>query len=429
MQIDLTPFIKPNQTVAVALSGGSDSMALLYYMLSVKEKYPFNLVAINVEHGIRGNSSLSDTEFVKSVCDKLAVPLYCYSVDCLTYAKEHKLSVEQAARIKRYDCFCNLLDSDKCDLIATAHHAKDNLESVLFNLFRGTGLKGLTGVNAIVNGKIIRPFVTVEKSEIDEYVTANAIPFVTDETNAETDYTRNAIRLNVLPQIEKLFPDAQKCVSRLSQTVALESDYVESMAKTVCEFTDGTFKIDVNAHPALISRAVVMGLKALGVERDWEKIHVDSTLSLIEKSNGAKINLLRGVIAVREYDKITLYRNSIDEKVQTPFSIESINFKNQTLSIDRVNGDVNLKSGLFADLDKIPQTAVIRTRRQGDTFTKFGGGTKSLNDYFTDAKIPARLRDEIPLLASESTIYVIFGYAVSDKVKVESSTENIIKFN
>ena len=134
MQVDLKNFIKPNQTVAVALSGGSDSMALLHYMLNQKEKFPFNVVSINVEHGIRGENSIFDTNFVKSYCNKNNIPLVCYSVDSVNHAKEKKLSIEQSARVLRYECFYKAIESGVCDLVATAHHQSDNVETILFNL-------------------------------------------------------------------------------------------------------------------------------------------------------------------------------------------------------------------------------------------------------------------------------------------------------
>ena len=146
MNTNLSNLINKGETVAVALSGGSDSMALLYYMLSQAEKFQFNLVAINVEHGIRGEESVSDSQFVSRQCNALGVPLMSYSINCIEEAKKQKLSLEQVARKLRYECFYDALSKGKCDKIATAHHLDDSVESVLFNLFRGTGIKGLSGI-------------------------------------------------------------------------------------------------------------------------------------------------------------------------------------------------------------------------------------------------------------------------------------------
>jgi len=191
MQINLGEFLHKNQTVAVALSGGSDSMALLDYMLANAEKYSINVIALNVEHGIRGQDSIDDTNFVKNYCDKNNVKLITYTVDCVKKASEEKLSLEQAGRILRYQCFYDAIDKGLCDKVATAHHQKDNVESVLFNLFRGTGIKGVCGIEKNFQDKIIRPFLDVSKSQIEEYIKERKIPFVTDKTNCDADYSRN----------------------------------------------------------------------------------------------------------------------------------------------------------------------------------------------------------------------------------------------
>jgi tRNA(Ile)-lysidine synthase len=170
MQISLEKFISKNETIAVAVSGGGDSMALLHYMQNNAKKYLFNVIAINVEHGIRGNDSISDTNFVISYCKDNNIPLLTYSVDCVAFAESHKLSLEQAGRILRYQIFNQAITDKKCDKVATAHHLQDNVESVLFNLFRGTGLKGLAGIDEQFENKIIRPLLDLSKTEIEEYL-------------------------------------------------------------------------------------------------------------------------------------------------------------------------------------------------------------------------------------------------------------------
>ena len=217
MQVDIRNLIVNGDKIAVALSGGSDSMALLNYMLSLSKKFEITVIALNVEHGIRGESSIRDTEFVKDYCSKHNVELLTYSVDSLKKADQEKLSVEQAARILRYECFFDAINSKKCTKVATAHHLDDNTESVLFNLFRGTGVKGATGIERNFNDKIIRPFLTVKKEDIQDYVIKNNIPYVTDDTNFCCDYTRNALRLKVIPEIKKLFPKMQDGLLRFAE--------------------------------------------------------------------------------------------------------------------------------------------------------------------------------------------------------------------
>lgn len=428
MQISLEKFINKNETVAVAVSGGGDSMALLHYMQSESKKYPFNLIAINVEHGIRGESSISDTNFVISYCKDNDIPLLTFSVDCLSFAESNKLSLEQAGRVLRYQIFNQAISEKKCDKVATAHHLQDNIESVLFNLFRGTGLKGLSGIEEQFENRIIRPLLSVSKKEIEEYLVKFNIPHVVDQTNFDDKYTRNAIRLNLLPEIEKIFPEAQTSVYRFSQIAKLENDYMHTETLKAMTFFDDKVEIKFDIHPALLSRATVLALKNLGVEKDWEKAHIDSIFNLCTLQNSKRIDLKNGVIAIKEYDKICFYKNLQKTDHCTPFALGEIDFLDKHLKIEKVSFSCDLKNGLFLDLDKIPNNAVIRTRKNADKFTKFGGGTKSLNDYFTDIKVPLFKRDLLPLLAVDNDVLAIFNLAISDKVKVDKNTKTIIQF-
>ncbi len=427
MQVNLTKFIVSNQTVGIAVSGGSDSMALLHYMLIESKKYHFNVIAINVEHGIRGEASKNDTDFVINYCKTNGIKLLTYSVDCPTFAKENKLSLEQAGRILRYQCFNRAIEEKKCDKVATAHHLKDNFESVLFNLFRGTGIKGLAGIEQNFKGKIIRPFLNVSKREIEEYIKENSIPYVDDESNFSDEYTRNAIRLNLLPEIEKLFPEAQKSVYRLSQIAKVEDDFIHNETLKSLAFFDDKVEIKLPIHVALLSRATVLALKHLGVEKDWAKTHIDGIIELSTLENASKASLPNGITAIKEYDKITFYKNISTTPISIPFSLGKFEFNQTSIWIEEVENCVDLKSGLFCDKDKLPKDAVIRTRFDGDKFTKFGGGTKALNDYLTDKKVPLMQRDGLPLIAVKNEILAIFGVAIGDKIKVDENTKTIIQ--
>ena len=418
--------------IAVALSGGADSMALINYLVTNSQKYSIKVVALNVEHGIRGDASLRDSAFVKNYCEshKPYIPLLEYKVNALKKAKDEKITVEQAARILRYECFFDAIKTGNCDAVVTAHHSSDNLESVLFNLFRGTGLKGLTGIKDF-DGKIFRPFIKVSKAEIEEYVAQNSIPFVTDESNFSDDYSRNYLRLNVIPLIKKIFPEAEKSVLRLSDTVAEEDRFLDGEAKKALTLRDDGFFIKLPLDRVLLSRAVIFALKELGIKKDYEKVHVLSVCELAEKQAGKTIYLPLNVKAVKEYDGIALYNSERRKNAnitETPFTLGKTVLNGAVINIIQVKNP-DLKSGLFADADKIPVTATVRNRRSGDRFTKFGGGSKSLSDFLTDKKIPLKDRDGLILIADGQEILAIFGVAVSDKIKVDEKTNKIIRFN
>lgn len=423
-----TSLFKAGQTVAVAVSGGKDSVALIHFLRQNAKKLNINVIALNVEHGIRGDNSVRDTEFVKKFCKNFSLPLLTYSVDSLKYAEKHSVSVEQAARKLRYDCFYNAIFNNKCDVVATAHHKKDNFESVLLNLFRGTGLKGLAGINDNYNDKIIRPLLDVSKSEIESYIQNQNLPFVDDETNADTCYTRNALRHLIIPKIEKLFPEAENAVSRFCKIAKTEDTFLDELAKKHVIFDDNVVKLSTNMPDAIFPRAVIIALKSLGLTHDWEKSHVDNVQSLKNLSCGSKISLPNDFIAIKEYDTIVILKKSNEQIYSVPFTLGKQRFAKQTIAVEKVSGTPNLKDGLYGDFNKIPENAVIRTKKDGDVFVKFGGGTKNLGDFLTDKKIPLRLRDNIPVLAVGNEILVVFGIAISNNIKVDETTKNIIKF-
>ncbi len=427
MNVNLSNLINKGETVAVALSGGSDSMSLLYYMLSQAEKFPFNVVAINVEHGIRGKESILDSEFVASQCKALSVPLITYSVNCIKESKKQKLSIEQVARKLRYDCFYDALSQGKCDKIATAHHLDDNVESVLFNLFRGTGIKGLSGIKENHENKIIRPFLSVKKAEIMKYVEENKISYVTDSTNFSDEYTRNYLRLNIIPKIREIFPEFEQSVNTLSKIAVREDEYMEKQANSAIVEGESTISISVDTPKAIFYRAVIIILKKLGLEKDWESVHADAVYSLVNNQNASKACLPKDIIAIREYERIVFFKKEEKEKIALPFSVGQFYFNDKIISINQT-ASLNLKNGFFGDLDKIPASAVIRNKEEGDQFTKFGGGTKNLSDFLTDKKIPLRERYNIPVLAHGKEILCIFGVAISNKIKVDDNTKQILQF-
>ncbi len=430
MQVDFSLFTNSAETIAVAVSGGGDSMALLHALKSKEKNLNIKVIALNVEHGIRGDNSVKDSLFVKDYCEKHNIPILTYTVNSLEKARTQKLTIEQAARILRYECFYDAINNGKCDKVATAHHLSDNAESVLLNIFRGTGLSGISGINENFDDKIIRPLLSVKKYEIEEYLSKNNVPFVTDETNLSDAYTRNYLRLNVMPSIKKIFPDAEKSIQRLTEIIKTNNDFILQTAKSALSLLPDKAEIKLPIHKAVFSHALILALQYLGVEKDWEKVHVDSTYSLCQSQTGSKVSLPKGIVAIKEYDKIVFYKDCDFTTQELPFSIGKITFLKSTLSIKEISANgVKLKNGFYADAGKIPDTAVIRTKRDGDSFTKFGGGTKSLGDYLTDKKIPLRVRNRLPVLANGSDILVIFGVAVSDKIKADTNTTKLIKFD
>jgi len=420
---------RKGETVAVALSGGKDSMFLLDNLINEAFSLSVTVKAINIDHSIRGDESERDSDFVRDFCKSKNVDLYFKKIECVAYSEKNGLTLEQGARKLRYEVFFEAIASGFCDVVVTAHHLSDNAETVLFNLFRGSGLSGVTGIDETAyDGKIVRPILNISRDEIDCYIQKHNIPFVTDSTNSDTDYTRNYIRNILMPQIKKKFPEAEFSISRFSELAKNDNEFLDSLAEKYIEKDNNRISLKCGIPKALFGRAAILAMKQSGIEKDYEKIHIDDLLKLAENKNGSEISLPLNVKAVKEYGKITFYKpeaKNASKQKEIPFAVGKILFDSRELNITACNGLEN--GALCFDGDKVPKTAVIRFRNSDDTFTKFGGGTKKLNDYLTDKKIPRMQRDAIPLVADGGKILIIAGIEISDSIKVDKSTVNMLK--
>lgn len=409
-----------NKTIAVALSGGKDSMCLLHVLLSCAKEYDLKIKAVNIDHSIRGKESENDSLFVKNYCKEKGVELLFYKVDAVKFSKENGYTLEEGARILRYEIFEKIIAEKRADKVATAHHLSDNFETVLFNIFRGTGLKGLYGIKE-ERDNIIRPLINVSRREIDEYIEENAIPFVVDSSNSDNEFSRNYLRNEVISKILKKFNSAEKSIKRLGEIAKEEDEFLDGLALSYLTKNGNTYYLPTSVSSVIIKRGAKIALNNLGIEKDYEYVHLRDVAKLINLENGSKIVLPKNVVAVKEYDKIAIYiDNDIESFQEQPFKKASFDYNGKTLIIS----SDEIENALVFDGDKIPKTAVIRTKKDGDVFKKFKGGTKKLKDYLIDKKIPRFTRDELLVLADGNKILVIFGVEISDDVKVSNNTQN-----
>ncbi len=414
-----------DKKIGVALSGGRDSVALAYAL----KKGGYDVVAINVEHGIRGENSLKDSAFVRDFCVNYDIPLYQESVDSLSFASDNGYTVEQAARILRYKVFENALEKGVCDVVALAHHQDDQAETIFMRIIRGTGVNGLCGMRA-VRGKYIRPLLECPREDIDEYVAQNGIEYVDDETNFCTDYTRNYLRAE-LAELKKRFPSVCKNFARLSQNAAEEEDFVSKFIPNV-EVVGGEVRLDIcDLNDDFVAkRLIIKAVNALGVTQDIESRHFPLVLALTDAQNGKMIELTHGICVHKDGNSLVFTKNeNAAEKSQTTFEVRD--FDDFGVSVQLSNREEyeeqKGKGALFIDGDKVPQNAVLRYRKDGDFIEKFGGGSKSLGDFLTDKKVPLRKRDTLVLLACGEEVFAIFGVEISKKVAIDDDTENILK--
>lgn len=432
-----------NLKICAAVSGGRDSMALLHYLHAHAKEYNITLTALNCDHGIRGETSARDSAFVADYCKKLGVPLFSYVAD-------RKLTSEGQARAWRF-FECYIKEAANCDCVATAHHLNDNAETVLFNLARGSALKGMEGItdedySVLANKpfKLIRPLIACTRAEIDAYICANEIPYVDDETNFKTDYTRNKIRLNILPALEDAVPGAARAIYRFSRLAAEDEEYFERQTEALISHHEPYGDCIANCTEKVIfRRAAVNIIAARHDKKDYTSNQLENLFNLQFAENGKKFEFL-GLTAFKEEGRICIVDNMLlhYENEGAPYghfySQLADEYCGQIAHICfnyELDGDMNevqyvrpetpLKVLKF-DGGKVPANSVVRFMRPGDKFTKFGGGTKKLGDYFTDKKIPPRLRGAIPLICDGNEVLIIFGVEISEKVKIGEGTKDVL---
>lgn len=408
---DLTKYT--GKKICVAVSGGMDSVALLHYLNANARKFSISLCALNCNHKIRPITSDRDSGFVKDMCERLDIPLMYF--EWQTDGRR----TEREARQWRRECYAQARDFFKADYIATAHHMNDNAETVLFNLARGSSPTGLTGISD--SGYIIRPLISCTRAQIEAYVRENGIGYVDDETNFTDDYTRNKIRHNVLPELEKAVPEASRAIYRFSRLAAEDEKYFEDIIEERGLILREGDAVRIKSCPekVIFRRAAVKALKDIFGRKDYTSATAERLYELQFAGNGKKYGFA-GLTAFSENGTIVITEDKGCFSEEVPFYGFDGGFGGLFFTDCPPDGKF-----LKFDLDKIPREAVIRTARQGDRFTKFGGGTKSLGDWFTDKKIPLRLRGAIPLVAVGGDVLVVCGYEISDKVKITDNTHNV----
>lgn len=410
-------------------------MALLHYIFTHAKEYSITLSVLNCEHGIRGEESERESAFVEAYCGGNGIPLRLFK------SKTGLISNEKNARVWRLCCYKEVIADGQADFIAVAHHLNDNAETVLFNLARGTALSGMTGITDLPDLHIIRPLIASTRGEIDEYIEQNKLPYVTDSSNLTDNYTRNKIRHGVLLALEAAVPGAARNIYRFSRRAAEDEEYFErQVRKIIVRRPTYGYLIKPCPERVIFRRAAHRIIAESYLRQDYTAGHLNRLFDLQSAENGKKFEFL-SLAAVKEEGGIAI-------ALGTEISYESAGmpfYENLNCELTKYAGqiacaapaarldwaqenlsgtDLPLKTLKF-DLDKIGRGAIIRFRREGDRFTKFGGGTKSLGDYLTDKKVPQSLRGKLPLVCLDGEVLIVGGVEISDKVKVTEETENV----
>ena len=324
--------INKGEVIGVGVSGGTDSMALLHYLHSISDELDFEVVGVHIDHNIRENSA-EDASFVLNYCRENGIRAYKFKVDVPKLAQERGVSLEVAARDARYGVFDALVKKCAVDKIAIAHHMSDQAETILLNLFRGTGISGAKGMDLIRDGIYIRPMLFTDKKEILKYIDDNQIPYVEDYTNADTTFSRNYIRNEILPLIMKRWPAVIEKLVSFSKACYDDDEYINSqIIEDAFILEEKTVKIPNSyfLYPnAIVSRMIFKALRQIGVNKDIERKHVELIKDLaINGKNGAKIDLPLNVTAIKEYDYLSIL-NKEKEKIilDLPFKLGEFSVK------------------------------------------------------------------------------------------------------
>lgn len=417
---------KTGDTIGVAVSGGLDSMGMLHFLNENKEFWDIEVVAINVDHCIREKSS-QDSFFVQDFCRNNHIRCHRFRVDALKIAREKNMGVEEAAREARYGVFDALIKKGIVDKICIAHHLIDQAETIILNIFRGAGLSGAGGMDYI-RGQYVRPFLDLSKEEIAAYAYKNMVPHVEDESNHDSVYNRNFLRNEIFPKLRQRWPGIDQNIVSFGKSCKQDDKYIMSQATTDAIIVEANLvKIPLNYfiyHPSVTYRIISYALQKIGAYYDIERKHIELIKNLANAANGKKLDLPNGLTAIKEYEYISITQK--EKQViaeQYKFGTGKFNFADIFEISTRRTKKLNLENDVqLIDCKKLPKTAVWRVREKGDSFEKFGGGTKPLRAYLIDKKVPARLRDKLPVLADENEVYVILGVEISDKVKIDHET-------
>lgn len=411
--------IPKGATVVAGVSGGSDSMAMLYILNSLKEEYRIKLIAAHVNHGLRGATADRDELFVKEKCSEAGIEYHVLRADIPSAAKEKGIGFEECGRQARYEFF-NSLGEDV--IIATAHNLSDRAETFLFNVTRGSALRGLCSIPA-VRDNIIRPLIGCTKDEINAFCAENSIEYVTDETNSDVSYSRNRIRHNVVSQLREINPSFEKNVSRCIESINEDEAFLGSLAKALAvkSETDGGYSVDVllGAAVPVMKRALIMITeKNTGVTPEYR--FFDNIIAILRQSGNTQIN---GGVNLR-------VRKGVLDFPHESSVLGEVSIETETVNIEETNYLQNIsKQDLeyYLDYDKIHGRLFVRSRQAGDRISLSARGcTKTLKKLFNELGIPPEKRDSVAVVADDNGLLILDGIGVDSRAAVTKNTKRVI---
>lgn len=427
--------------VMCAVSGGADSMAMLVLMRELAYTLHISVSAAHLNHSLRGPESDRDENFVRNFCADNEVPFYCERIDVKEEAIKCKKGIEETARELRYAFFERARLELRADVVATAHTANDNFETMLLNLVRGTGILGLCGIPPR-RARIIRPLLRVERQEVLNYLQKKGIGYVTDSSNLSNEYSRNKIRNNVVPQLFELNPTVFLSARVAADALTADADFILAEAKKIAvqgSVLENGLSINTkrltDSHPAVAGRAIRLLFEQLaGSSGELTFLHVSDVLRLCAGNHPSKkVSLPGSITAARRYSELILSKNGNDKREIKEISLISpgkydiydTDYCVEYKKMDKNLKIYNLSHTFLIDCGKINGCLVVRSRKEGDTLALSGRRTKTLKKLFIEEKIPIDKRDLVPVIADETRVVAVYGFGV-DRFFETKDPENAV---
>ena len=437
--------VAPGDLVIVAVSGGSDSTALLHALAQLRSALSIRLRAAHVHHGIRGREADADAEAARELASDLNIPFSLRRVDAPAHARKRGLSLETAARELRYAALEGISRRCRASRIATGHTLDDQAETVLLNCLRGAGPRGLAGIPP-VRGSIIRPLIGIGRADARRYCEAQRLRYRVDRSNADPAHTRNRIRHEIIPALQRLQPAVASHLARLAAIMRAEDEFMAAQAdaalRRIAAATAQGVKLQLDSFAALspaLQRRVVRAAiaKIKGDELDLELERIDAVVALaLSGRTGSVIELPGGLCARRGYGNLVIGRASpATEPARGEWELPipgevcipelGVRISARPTRSRRMPGNPALA---LLDADSLQAPLAIRARRHGDRFRPSGmSASVKLQDFFVNAKTPRGERDRIPLVLSGDEIVWVVGHRVSDLAKVTERTRRTLR--
>lgn len=440
--IEKYSMIEKGDGIVVGLSGGPDSTCLIHVLSTIRELYDIKIYAVHLNHMIRDSEALRDEKYSEELAKKLDIPFFSKQVPVEEYARKNKMSSEEAGRFLRYEFFEDILRKTGAKKIALAHSMNDQAETMLMHFIRGSGLSGISGIRPLREGKYIRPIIACSREEIEAYCSSNNLTPVIDSTNKEKIYTRNRVRLELIPYIKKYFnPNLTESLYKASDIIRDEDEYLNS--RTFIELDrirlgDG---VDINSfnllHISLRRRMIRVLIEGVKGNLDGiESKHISDCIEFIEKKHtGKTINLPENIECIIQYNVFKISKKEELKDFEYNLNIPGDTYINEcdcTINIKIIKKRelffIDSQFIKYFDYDKIKNEMMARNKRDGDyIYPKGMKGKKKIKDIFIDKKIPRELREKTLLITKESEVVWIFGLRDSRKYKVDENTINVMK--